>query len=51
VAEVQALRTQHNLSPDDAIECVAAALRRCVNRAASLSPAAQEFWRKNVREA
>ena len=50
-AEVQALRGDHNLSPDTAIENVAAALRRHVDVARldavleQLPPEATDFWR------
>ncbi len=49
--EVQALRPDHNLSPDSSIGDVAAALRRNVDEAAldrvlaTLPPGAADFWR------
>lgn len=49
--EVQALRANHNVSPDDSIECVARALRKYVNSEhfdallATFPPGAAEFWR------
>jgi uncharacterized protein (DUF2267 family) len=48
--EVQALRAEHNFSPDSAIRDVACALRRYVDETAfdellsSLPPGAVEFW-------
>ena len=50
VREAQALRPDHNLTPDNAIEAVARALRRSVRHAdldrvlASLPPGAEAFW-------
>ena len=49
--EVQALRKDHNFSPDTAIRDVAAALRRNIDRAhfdrvlATLPKGAEDFWR------
>lgn len=50
IAEVRALRPDHNFSPDDANSCVARALRRQIDEEAfdallaTLPPAAVEFW-------
>lgn len=49
-AEVRALRPDHNFSPDEAIRCVAKALRRRVDAEAfdallaRLPPGAVDFW-------
>lgn len=48
--EIHSLRAQHNFSPSNAIEAVAAALRSCVDEPslertlAKLPPLAAEFW-------
>ena len=53
-AEAQAVRKDHNLTPDDAIEAVAWALRRQVNARdfdrvlARIGPDAQAFWHVEV---
>jgi len=50
VAEAQAVRRHHNLTPDDCIDAVAWALRRHVNQRdldrvlAGIGPGAQAFW-------
>ena len=52
--EAQALRPDHNLTPDNCIEAVAWALRRAIrgpdwDRAlAALPPEARDFWRVEV---
>lgn len=49
--EVQSLRADHNFAPEDAIECVAKALRRYVRESeldellAKLPEGAVDFWR------
>lgn len=48
--DVRAVRTEHNFSPADAVECVATALRRHVDVAAfdkvlaQLPPEARRYW-------
>lgn len=55
-AEAQAIRRDHNLTPDDAIEAVAWALRRQVNARdfdrvlGQIGPEAQAFWHVDVDE-
>jgi len=57
VAQVQALRPDHSLTPDSAIEDVAYALWRRVNHAelrrvlADLGPEATRFWQVDAPEA
>jgi uncharacterized protein (DUF2267 family) len=57
IAEVQAVRPHHNLTPDHAIEATARALRRCMNardldRAlARLPDSARQFWHVDPGEA
>ncbi|MGB5556918.1 MAG: DUF2267 domain-containing protein [Paracoccaceae bacterium] len=55
-AEVKALRPDHNLTPDHAIEAVAWALRRTVDQGdldrflATLPPGAAAFWQVEARD-
>lgn len=50
IAEVKAIRPHHNLTPDNAIEATAFAVRRAVNARdfervlAELPPPARDFW-------
>lgn len=54
VSEVKAVRVNHNLTPDNAIEATAWAVRRSTNRRdfervlAKLSPEARDFWQVDV---
>ncbi len=55
-AEAQALRPHHNLTPDNAIEATAWAVRRCTDRAefdrvlARLPAEAQAFWQADAAD-
>ena len=54
--EVQQLRINHNLTPDNAIEATAWALRRCLDQCdldrvlSRLPKAAQDFWHVDVED-
>lgn len=54
--EAQALRRHHNLTPDNAIEATAWAVRRCVDQATfdrvltDIGPQAQAFWHVTVND-
>ena len=54
--EAQALRRHHNLTPDNAIEATAWAVRRCVDQTAfdrvlaDIGPQAQAFWHVTVSD-
>ncbi len=55
-AEVKAVRPDHNLTPDNAIEATAWAVRRCTNRTdldrvlAGLPAGARDFWHVEVAD-
>jgi len=55
-AEVKAVRPDHNLTPDNAIEATAWAVRRCTNRMdlervlAGLPDGARDFWHVAVAD-
>lgn len=55
-AEVKAVRPDHNLTPDNAIEATAWAVRRCTNRIdlervlAGLPDGARDFWHAAVAD-
>ncbi|MEO0916500.1 MAG: DUF2267 domain-containing protein, partial [Pseudomonadota bacterium] len=54
IAEVKAVRMNHNLTPDNAIEATAWAVRRCTNRndfervLAKLPAGSRDFWHVDV---
>ncbi|WP_299775323.1 DUF2267 domain-containing protein [uncultured Tateyamaria sp.] len=56
IQEVKSIRPDHNLTPDNAIEATAWALRRCTNKTdfdrvlAELPEAAREFWHVDVAD-
>jgi len=56
IAEVKAIRPDHNLTPDNAIEATAWAVRRFTNRIdlervlAGLPPGARDFWHVDVAD-